>query len=186
MNEELFECKDSESFWRWFVLVMYISWRKTYMSSRFRKPFWFGKRILPIGKRPFFWKCVDTIRYEGHISGNDAVPACETGNSIWKDWITNAFGLQIECGCRNLVWFGHHFKREALFTKSYWCSSRVFGFLRFGMDNFPHVFIWRDDIRRDESRLYMVDGCHSRHYVLITIPSVETRFIASNKKTSRK
>ena len=87
--------------------------------------------------------------------------------------------------CRNLVWFGHHFKREALFTKAYRCSSRVFGILRFGMDNFPHVFIWRDDIRRNESRLYEVDGCQSQHYVLITIPSVETRFIASNKKTSQ-
>ena len=57
-----------------------------------------------------------------------------------------------------------------------WTISHMFGIAG---------FIRRDDIRRDESRLYMVDGCHSRHYVLITIPFVETpiyrvsRFIAS-------
>ena len=57
-----------------------------------------------------------------------------------------------------------------------WTISHMFGIVG---------FIRRDDIRRDESRLYEVDGCQSQHYVLITIPSVETRFIASNKKTSQ-
>ena len=41
------------------------------------------------------------------------------------------------------------------------------------------LFMRRDDMRRDKSRLYKVDGCCPHIDVLITVPSVETRFIAS-------